>query len=306
MADAGIASRRECECLIEDGHVTVNGRLVRTLPVLIDPGTDEVKVDGRRLPRTGENSVSRSRRVYLMVNKPSRVLATTRDDPAFADARGRGRPTVLDLVQMPGAPRLFPVGRLDFQSTGLVLLTNDGALAERLTHARYGVTKTYEVLVKRRVEDSDLVTLSRSISAGSSGTDTTSGTRRRKPQEIIERGAPLVPTRTRHVGVERVKYDADRTVLRITMTEGANRSVVDVLNRLGFHVKQLRRVGIGPVRLTGVALGQWRPLTTREVKALKNAGAGRTGTSRASSTRAAHKPVQPTVESEDTQELDER
>ncbi len=267
MAEAGIASRRECERLIEGGHVAVNGRIMRTLPVLIDPAEDEVRVDGRILPKVRRRG---TRYVYIMVYKPARVLSTTRDDPAFADAKGRGRTTVVDLVTLPGSPRLFPVGRLDFHSTGLVLLTNDGELAERLTHARYGVTKTYEVLVKRRVVEGELGSLARAISTGVPASDAPEG-RRPKPHELVA----LRPARSRQVGVEIVKYDADRTVLRVTMTEGANRSVVDVLNRLGFHVKQLRRVGIGPVSLTGVALGQWRPLTAVEVKRLKAAGAAK-------------------------------
>src|SRR5262245_39715064 len=106
MADAGVASRRDCERLIEEGHVTVNGRVVRKLPVLVDPREDEIRVNGQVLAR-------REPRLYLMVNKPAKILCTTRDDPAFHDAKGRGRPTILDLVEHPGKSRLFPVGRLD-------------------------------------------------------------------------------------------------------------------------------------------------------------------------------------------------
>ena len=127
--------------------------------------------------------------------------------------------------------------------------------------------KTYDVLVKRRVVEGELEQLARSITAASSPRPVRAG-RRPRPQDIVE----STSTRARQVAVELVKYDADRSILRVTMPEGANRSVVDVLNRLGFHVKQLRRVAIGPVKLMGVALGQWRPLTPREVKQLKAAG----------------------------------
>jgi len=273
MADAGVASRRDCERLIEEGHVTVNGQVKRKLPVLVDPRADDIKVDGRPLPRADP-------RIYLMVNKPAKVLCTTRDDPAFNDARGRGRPTILDLVEHPGKSRLFPVGRLDFHSTGLVLLTNDGDLANRLTHPRHRVTRTYEVLVRRTVAASELDQIATAINRASPlppAGASRAGDQGRTGNRII-RGRPQIsPGRQKpqQVSVSLVKNDEGRSVLRITMLEGPNRSVEEVLARLGLHVKRLRRVGIGPIELTGVALGQWRPLTSSEKTTLKGLGSAR-------------------------------
>lgn len=242
MAAAGVASRRECETLIEEGHVTVNGKVVRKLPVLIDPDADQVHVDGRPLRKP-------ERRVYIMVNKPARILCTTRDDPAFLDAKGRGRPTILDLVSHPAKPRLFPVGRLDFHTTGLVLLTNDGELANKLTHPRHGVPRTYEAMVRRSANEADLNELARESV---------------RP----ERGAKGEP-RAKAVQLSFVKHDSDRTVIRVSLTEGPNRSVPDVLARLGFHVKRLERVAIGPLELSGIPVGGWRELTRSELIMLK-------------------------------------
>ncbi|MGE3107616.1 MAG: pseudouridine synthase [Phycisphaerales bacterium] len=296
MADAGVASRRECERLIEDGGVSVNGRVVRTMPVLVDPFTDEIRVQGRILPRLrrgrDDRASPRTRRYYIMVNKPARVLSATRDDPAFADAKGRGRPTVLDLVSLPDAPRLFPVGRLDFHATGLVLLTNDGDLAQRLTHARYGVPKTYEVLVKRRVTQDEVEQLAAAITRGALSPApgrASRGSGGRRPVAV----EPAARRRSRRVDVALIKYDDDRSFLRVTMPEGANRSVVEVLDRLGFHVKKLRRIGIGPVSLTGVALGQWRPLTLSELRRLKSA-TRHAGDERPGTSPAPPRPAPPT------------
>lgn len=243
MAAAGVASRRDCEVLIEEGHVTVNSKVVRKLPVLIDPDVDQVHVDGRPLRKP-------ERRIYIMVNKPARVLCTTRDDPAFLDAKGQGRPTILDLVSHPAKPRLFPVGRLDYHTTGLVLLTNDGELANKLTHPSHGVPRTYEALVRRSANETDLNELARESV---------------RP----ERGARGRESRAKAVQLSFVKHDSDRTLIRVSLTEGPNRSVPDVLARLGFHVKRLERVAIGPLELSGIPVGGWRELTRSELTLLK-------------------------------------
>lgn len=235
MADAGVASRRDCERLIEEGHVTVNNRRVTRLPVFVQPD-DDVRVDGRPIPRPG-------RPAHLMVHKPARTLATTRDDPTL----GVKRTTVLDLVEHPAKPRLFPVGRLEYHASGLVLLTTDGDLAHRLTHPRFGVPRTYEALVKRRLSQEDLDEIARVFTA-----------RARRSG-----GFPVT--------LSLIKHDQDRSLIEITMHEGPNRHVADVLARLGCPVKKLRRTAIGPVRLSGVAVGSWRELDKSEVAALKRA-----------------------------------
>ncbi len=245
MASAGVASRRECEVLIEEGHVTVNHVVVRKLPILIDPDVDVVHVDGRPLPKP-------ERHFYIMVNKPARVLCTTRDDPAFLDAKGQGRPTILDLVSHPAKPRLYPVGRLDFHTTGLVLLTNDGDLANKLTHPRHGVPRTYEALVRRSASAADLTEISKQSNASEPGK---SAVRKRSSSSAVN--------------VSFVKHDADRTLIRVSLTEGPNRNVPDVLARLGFHVKRLQRVAIGPLELSGVPVGGWRELTRSELSLLR-------------------------------------
>ncbi len=256
LADAGVASRRACEELIEAGAVEVNGRVVSTLPAWVDPTTDRIVVDGRPLPKP-------ERHVYVMLNKPSRVLSTVEDEP------GADRKTVLDLVDHPERARLFPVGRLDYESLGLVLLTNDGALANRVTHPSYGVPKTYRVVVKGDLDDEAAKEIERGI-------------------YLAERkaGRTVGAARTAHVELAILRRDRETTSLEITLREGRNRQVRRMLAAVGFPVKKLERVAIGPLRLKGVARGAWRELTSQEVQALRRAaaapgggkqGAGKTG-----------------------------
>jgi 16S rRNA U516 pseudouridylate synthase RsuA-like enzyme len=153
MADAGVAARRVCEALIRDGHVSINGKLVTDLPIFVDPVEDRIVVNGKALPRAtkrGGHDGHIGRRLYIMLNKPPRTVSTT------ADEEGLARRTVTDLVKHPSGARLYPVGRLDFETTGLILLTNDGELANRLSHPKFGIAKTYEVVVKGRIEDEAL------------------------------------------------------------------------------------------------------------------------------------------------------
>lgn len=153
MADAGVAARRVCEALIRDGHVSINGKLVTDLPIFVDPVEDRIVVNGKALPRAirrGGHDGHIGRRLYIMLNKPPRTVSTT------ADEEGLARRTVTDLVKHPSGARLYPVGRLDFETTGLILLTNDGELANRLSHPKFGIAKTYEVVVKGRLEDHEI------------------------------------------------------------------------------------------------------------------------------------------------------
>lgn len=230
MADAGVASRRACEELIREGHVKVNGRTVTDLPVWVDPAEDHIVVKGRPLqPVAGP--------VYVMLNKPTRTLCAASDEP------GADRLTVIDLVQHYSKARLFPVGRLDYDTTGLLILTNDGDLAHKLTHPRFGGLRVYEAIVAGIVKQDELNELNRRLS------------RSRKADAIVP--------------IEMIDVDDGRSVLRITLQESRGKSVQDLLAKLGHHVKKLERIGFGPLKLSGVPVGQWRDLEKREVIALK-------------------------------------
>ena len=241
LADAGIASRRAGEQLIEGGRVTVNGEPVHTLPCFVDPEHDHIEVDGRPIPKP-------ERHLYLMLNKPSRVLSTVADEP------GSDRPTVLDLVDHPSRARLFPVGRLDFDTTGLILLTNDGELANRLTHPRYEVEKTYRAVVRGRIEEEETAQLEQGIYLAERREGRTTGA-----------------ARTAKVQIRIHKRDRERTILEITLREGRNRQVRRMLAMVGHPVKKLERVAMGPLKLKGLARGEWRELTRGEMTSLRRA-----------------------------------
>ncbi len=257
IADAGLASRRASELLIQEGRVRVNGEIVRILPVLVDPHNDRIEVDGRPLPKS-------ERHLYIMLNKPTRTISSARDEP------GAVRRTVLDLVDHPSRARLYPVGRLDFDTTGLVLLTNDGELANRLTHPRFGVEKTYHVVVKGLLDDQAVNDLERGI-------------------YIAERreGRSVGGSRASHVGLTIIRRDRERTILELTLKEGRNRQVRRMLAAVGAPVKKLERVAIGPVQLRKLARGEWRELTAGELGALKKACRGPSSGAAASNAESA-------------------
>ena len=231
LAGAGIDSRRACEDLVAEGRVRVNGRVVQALPVFVKPGADRVEVDGVavRPPKTAEP-------VYVLLNKPKGVVCTNKD-PA-------GRPRAIDLV--PDVPtRVFPVGRLDADSTGIILLTNDGDLANRMTHPRYGLTKTYVVEVDGAVAGDDI--------------------------EKLKKGVYLDGKRTGGAAVKVLRRHATRTLLEVKLKEGRNREIRRMLARLNHKVRALRRTAIGPVTDRGIKTGNHRPLTPKEVAALRRA-----------------------------------
>ena len=241
LADAGVASRRASELLIEEGRVKVNGKTVLEIPAFVTPGQDRVQVDGTVIEGA-------ERHIYVMLNKPGRTLSTVEDEP------GAARRTVLDLVSHPSGARLYPVGRLDYDTRGLVLLTNDGELANKLTHPRFGVEKTYHAVVKGMLEDEALAKLERGIF-------------------IAERreGRTVGAVRASHVGLKVVKRDRERTVLEVTLKEGRNRQVRRMLAGVGCPVKKLERVAMGPLQLKGLAVGEWRELTKIELQTLRRA-----------------------------------
>ena len=242
LAHAGVASRRHAEELMRAGRVTVNGAVVRELGTRVDPARDEVRVDGQPVRAAVAHT-------YLLLNKPAGPV-TTMHDP-------QGRRTVLDLLPPElVARRVYPVGRLDRDTEGLLLLTDDGELALRLTHPRYALAKVYEALVAGQPSAETLVALSRGVAL---------------PGET----RPTAPARAwvaRRVG--------DETWIGLELHEGRNRQVRRMLDKVGYPVLRLRRTRVGPVALGGLAVGAWRELTADEVAALRRAtdtgaGAGR-------------------------------
>jgi 23S rRNA pseudouridine2605 synthase len=225
LSQAGIASRRASEQLMLDGRVTVNGTTIRELGTKADPARDDIRVDGRRV-----KVVERHR--YLLLNKP-RGYVSTRSDP-------ERRPTVIDLLR--GVrDYLYPVGRLDYDSEGLLLLTNDGELAARLTHPRHGVARVYEAHVLGVPDERDLDRLQRGI--------------------VID-GRKTGPAEVRALGPGR---------LRVTVREGRNRQVRRMCETIGHPVTHLKRVAIGPITDTRLKPGHWRELDEAEVKKLRAA-----------------------------------
>ena len=251
LSQAGVASRRACEALIEEGRVEVNGRVVTRLPVFVDVSSDRIRVDGKVV-------AAPDRKLYVMLNKPARTVTTARDEP------GLDRRTVVDLVDHPSGIRLFPVGRLDFETMGLLLLTNDGEMANALTHPRYGLAKTYRAVVRGRLADEDIESIERGIYLADR-----------------KEGRSTGASRTARVQVEIIRRDRDRTTLQITLKEGRNRQVRRMLASIGYPIKRLERVAIGPLKLKGVARGAWRELSRDELRTLRrllrSGGAGPRG-----------------------------
>jgi pseudouridine synthase len=234
LSSAGVASRRASERMILEGRVTVNGDTVRELGTKADPQKDVIKVDGRRIKTVVHNR-------YIVLHKPKGYV-TTRSDP-------EGRRTVLDLIGE--GDYIYPVGRLDYDSEGLLLLTSDGDLATRLMHPRHEVDKTYEVIVAGVPDARALDKLKKGV--------------------FIE-GGRTAPAHV-HVG-STVKGARPTTKLTIVIHEGRNRQIRRMCSAVGLPVRELRRVRMGPIGLGRLKPGQWRDLTTDEVRRLKHAAAG--------------------------------
>jgi 23S rRNA pseudouridine2605 synthase len=233
-----VASRRAADQLIADGMVRVNGERPPPSGALVDPERDRITVDGRPV-----KPVTTHR--YVMLNKPLGVITTARDEAS--------RTTVLDVIGQEGAHghRLFPVGRLDGDSTGLLLLTDDGELAYRLTHPRYKVAKEYEVTVAGVPAESDLDALRRGVK--------------------LDDGVTTAPAQVQKVRSSRGEHDSGRAELRVTISEGRNRQVRRMLQARGHRVVALRRTGFGPLRLGRLKPGGWRVLSSGEIAALRRA-----------------------------------
>ena len=223
LAQAGIASRRRCEQLMAEGHVEVNGEIVTQMGARVDPANDVIRVDGRRLP-------PRTDHAYLLVNKPRGVVSSMSD--------GRGRPDLRSLL-VDRPERLFHVGRLDTDTSGLLIVTNDGDLAHRLAHPSFEVTKTYVALVEGDVPD----TLAGRLRAGIELDD-----------------GPAQVDRFRVMDRSR-----GRSLVELDLHIGRNRIVRRILDEVGHPVVELTRTAFGPLRLGGLAVGTTRELSRDEI-----------------------------------------
>jgi pseudouridine synthase len=256
LSSAGIASRRAAETYITDGRVSVNGETVKALGSKADPDTDDIRVDGRRV-KTAQ------RRLYILMYKP-RGYITTRSDP-------QRRPTVIDLLTNGGVREyVYPVGRLDYESEGLILLTSDGDLAAQLTHPSHGVPREYEARV-RGVPD-------------------------RHALERIAKGVVLDRRKTAPAEIALKKIvegdDGQQAVLSIVLREGRNRQVRNMCDAIGHPVVRLRRVRIGSITDDNIRPGEFRELSPREIASLKKMAAAAAAPARpAPQKRAARIPA---------------
>jgi 23S rRNA pseudouridine2605 synthase len=222
LAHCGVGSRRECETFIEQGRVEVNGKVVTKLGTKIDPAADEIRVDGER--------VNLEEKICYLVHKPRGYLCTSKDS--------HGRPKVIDLV--PEERRIYTVGRLDEGSEGLLLLTNDGALANVICHPRYQVDKTYRLTVRGPVDPRAL--------------------------ERIERGVWLAEGKSTPARIERVDRKGPNTVVTVTLWEGRNSELRRIFAKVDLRVTHLVRTAIGPLQIQDLPVGGYRRVHPRELE----------------------------------------
>ncbi len=235
LANAGIGSRRQCERLIATGHVTVNGKIVKKMGVTVDPQGSEIRCDGI--------SVSSEKKVYYLLNKPRGFVCSNWDE--------LDRPRAVDLLQ--DVPqRLYTVGRLDADSEGLIIITNDGEFTNLLCHPRYGVPKTYRVEVGERVDVDEV-------------------------KDSMGKGVWLSGGKTLPARVKIIRGGRSNSILEITLREGRNREVRRVLARLGYAVRSLKRVKIGWLSDPRLKPGRYRRLNREEVERFYSLTNDRTG-----------------------------
>ena len=227
LAAAGIDSRRNCEELILSGVVQVNRKVVDKLPAFVDPEKDVITVHGRK--------IRPARKVYFLLNKPKGVICTNRDP--------QGRKKAIDLVNTP--ERIFCAGRLDADTTGIIILTNDSELANRLAHPRYELPKTYVVGIKGQIAGEQI--------------------------EKIKRGIWLSEGKTGRASAKILKRGHKESSIEVTIRQGLNRQVRRTLAKVGLPVKSLTRTRIGKLTARGLGAGKFRPLTQAEVLYLKKA-----------------------------------
>ncbi|MBR2808736.1 MAG: rRNA pseudouridine synthase [Erysipelotrichaceae bacterium] len=226
IANSGICSRRKAEELIIAGKVKVNGVVVDTLGFKADPN-DDIEVNGQK--------IAREEKVYFLINKPKNIISSVKDD--------RGRTTVIDLVDTD--KRIFPVGRLDFDSSGLMLLTNDGELTNMMLHPSFEIEKTYEVTISGQITEEEVATL--------------------------RKGVVIDGIKTSRAKVTLLRYNANKNIsfLTVTIHEGRNRQVRKMFETLNYEVTRLNRIKEGPLTLGTLQPGQYRKLKPVEVKSLK-------------------------------------
>lgn len=230
LALAGFGARRQCELLVLDGRVTINGHRVRELPVLVEPGTDRISVDGK--------PVHVAKPVYYILNKPKGVICT-HNDPS-------GRKLAVELLS--GVrEKLFPVGRLDADSLGLLIMTNDGELAQKLTHPSFSVPKTYRVEVTGCPTPATL--------------------------KVIRAGTWLSEGKTSPAEISFIHKQHDNAILEITLREGRNREIRRMLAKHGHRVRRLVRIRMGRLSIKGLSFGSYRKLRPEEVKYLQSLAA---------------------------------
>ncbi len=225
LADAGIASRRASEQIILEGRVSVNGKVVQELGTKVDALHDRIQVDGR--------AIKVKHKLYLAINKPPGYICS-RSDPGH-------RPKVHDLLPREWT-NLYSVGRLDYQSEGLIFYTNDGEFALHLTHPRYGVRKKYLVTVKGEVTPEHIREFQKGIYS---------------EEEVLKAESGRI-----------LKANGSHSLVELTLAEGKNREVRRMFETLGFEIERLQRVQIGPVKLGQLPRGKWRTLTEPEIKSL--------------------------------------
>ena len=230
LAAAGIDSRRKCEELILSGEVRVNRKVVDELPVFADPEKDIITVYGKK--------IRAAQKVYFLLNKPRGVICTNRDP--------RGRKKAIDLIHT--KERIFCVGRLDADTTGLIILTNDSELTNRLTHPRYGIAKTYVVRINGEIAGEQV--------------------------EKLKKGIWLAEGKTGRASVKILKRRHNESSVEITIRQGLNRQVRRMLAKIGLPVKSLTRTRVGKLTVRGLGVGKFRTLTKAEVAYLKKASSG--------------------------------
>ncbi|OXT07600.1 pseudouridine synthase [Thermoanaerobacterium thermosaccharolyticum] len=227
LAECGIASRRKCEQLILDGKIKVNGTVIKNLGIKIDPDKDIVEYDGRVVAKVQHN-------IYIMLNKPTGFITTVKDQ--------FGRPSVLDIIKI--KDRIYPVGRLDCDTSGLLLLTNDGDIANKLMHPKHEIDKVYIAKIRGIPDDKDL--------------------------DRFRNGLLLDNRLTAKAKIEILKKINNDALVKIVIHEGRNRQIRRMCELIGHPVITLKRIKIGDLELGNLKVGQWRYLSGEEVQYLKN------------------------------------
>jgi 23S rRNA pseudouridine2605 synthase len=240
IASSGFTARRKADELIEAGRVAVNSEVVVSLGTKINPEEDIVRVDGELIKPPSER---KGKFIYILLNKPAGYVTTTSDE--------KNRPTVLDLVKI--RQRIYPVGRLDYDTEGLLILTNDGELANKLMHPKYGVYKTYVVKINKPIDEKSLNKLREGI-------------------RIHSGKGPSTALRTTSEAKVSVVPKTEGRQLRISIHEGRNRQVRKMLEAVGCYVRKLKRIEYANLNLKELREGEWRYLSGEEVKKLKKIG----------------------------------